>query len=159
MEVGSGAPYPGNLLGNYAPLAFVFDGVECASMEGLLQSFKFEEPQTQREVCMLVGEAAKQRGQARNDAWKKAQRLWWQGVAFDRHGEPYQRLLDRAFDALARERSFRNALLATGTAVLTHSIGKRDPADTVLTEEEFVSRLMAIRARLQGAGASSATTV
>lgn len=39
MDIGSGKEYPSNALSNFAPHPFVFDGVECASMEGLLQSF------------------------------------------------------------------------------------------------------------------------
>jgi hypothetical protein len=41
--------------------------------------------------------------------------------------------------------SFRRALLATNNAVITHSIGRSKEAETVLTEREFCSRLMALR--------------
>jgi Bacteriophage protein GP30.3 len=45
--------------------------------------------------------------------------------------------------------SFRQALVASQEEILTYSIGKTVEAETVLTEEEFCSRLMRIRARLQ----------
>lgn len=117
-------------------------------MEGLVQAFKFDKPHIQVEVCKLVGLAAKRRGSKRNKAWKQRQTLWWDGVAYDRHGPEYQLLLDAAFDALSENDGFRRALIATGKSNLTHAIGKNDPRDTVLTEREFCSRLTKIRDRL-----------
>lgn len=148
MDVGSKGIYPAGELSNFSPHAFMFDGVECSSMEGLLQSFKFNDAETQVEVCKLAGFAAKKRGQERNEVWKSAQTLWWKGQVYERHGEAYQDLLDRAFDALAENESFREALRASDNEMLTHSIGNPNPGDTVLTEEEFCSRLMRIRAQL-----------
>jgi rRNA-processing protein FCF1 len=117
-------------------------------MEGLLQSFKFDKFHIQREVCKLVGLGAKKRGAARNKAWQREQKLWWREVAYKRDSDDYQRLLDRAFKALATNEKFRKALIATGDAPLTHSIGKRKQKDTVLTEAEFCSRLVRIRAQI-----------
>jgi hypothetical protein len=37
MDIGSKSGYPSSALSNFAPHAFEFDGVKCASMEGLLQ--------------------------------------------------------------------------------------------------------------------------
>lgn len=149
MDIGSKSGYPASALSNFSPHSFVFDGVECASMEGLLQSFKFDKPHIQVEVCKLTGKAAKFRGQKRNKAWKSRQTLWWKGVAYDRHGAEYQELLDRAYNALSQNSKFKNALLATGNATLTHSMGKNKEQDTVLTEREFCSRLKKIRDRLK----------
>ena len=148
MDIGSGKGWPADKLSNFSPHPFVFRGVECNAMEGLVQAFKFDKPHIQVEVCKLVGLAAKRRGSKRNKTWKQSQTLWWDGVAYDRHGAEYQTLLDEAFDALSQNEGFRRALVATGSSVLTHSIGKRDPRDTVLTEREFCSRLTKIRARL-----------
>jgi len=149
MDIGTKAGYPASALSNFAPHAFTFDGVECASMEGLVQAFKFDKHHIQIEVCKLIGLAAKRRGQKRNKAWKRVQKLWWKGIEYDRHGLEYQQLLDRAFDALAQNAAFRKALLATRNSALTHSIGKSNPADTVLTERELCSRLERLRANLQ----------
>jgi hypothetical protein len=115
-------------------------------MEGFLQSLKFDDPLIQVEVCGLAGIDAKRRGNERTEEWKKVQKLWWQGLEFNRHGRLYQELLDRAFNALARNQEFRKALSATGNEALTHSIGNSDPHQTILTEAEFCSRLMKIRA-------------
>lgn len=147
MDIRSGCGYPGSALSNFAPHAFVFDGVACASMEGLLQALKFDKAHIQVEVCKLVGKAAKFRGRARNQAWQRVQTLWWQGTAMARNSKEYQAFLDRAYEAmLEQSESFRKALLATGDAVITHSIGKNKESETVLTERELCSRLMKLRA-------------
>ena len=54
MDIGSGNGFPCDALSNFAPHPFVIDGVECASMEGFLQSLKFSNPDIQKEVCKLV---------------------------------------------------------------------------------------------------------
>lgn len=149
MNIRSKAGYPASALSNFAPHRFTFDGVKCSSMEGLLQSFKFRTPRIQVEICTLVGIQAKRRGQRRNKAWQRTQTLWWKGVAYDRDGSAYQQLLDRAFDALATNKGFQRALLATNYSALTHSIGSSEQSETCLTEREFCSRLKRIRKRLR----------
>lgn len=147
MDIGSGTGYPSAALSNFAPHPFIFDGVECNSMEGLLQSFKFSNPEMQKEVCKLVGKQAKFKGKKKK--WFKTQTLYWQGEEFKRDSKEYQELLDRAFDALSTNDSFKKALLATGNSTLTHSIGKTKETETVLTRAEFCSRLMTIRERIE----------
>jgi hypothetical protein len=117
-------------------------------MEGLLQGLKFKNPEMQRHVMTLVGKAAKFKG--KKTRWWRDQTLFWQGEPIARDSDEFQALLDEAFDALfTQNEAARRALLATGDAVLTHSIGKHDPRQTVLTVREFVSRLHKIRARLR----------
>lgn len=147
MDIGSGSGYPSSNLSNFSPHGFVVDGVECASMEGFLQSLKFQDPEMQKYICTLVGKAAKFKGKKKK--WWKTQTLYWQGDAIPRDSERYQELLDKAFDALAENSSFRRALLATQNATLTHNMGKKKTSETVLTKNEFTSRLTAIRSRLQ----------
>lgn len=149
MDVGSSNEYPYGALSNFTAHSFIFDGVECASMEGLLQSFKFDKPNTQIVICSLVGFRAKRQGKTCDKYWKSVQKLWWKGITFEREGSEYQELLDRAFDALSENKDFQKALLATGDVNLTHSIGNPNKWDTCLTEDEFCSRLMKIRDRLQ----------
>lgn len=147
LDIGSGKDYPSNALSNFAPHPFVIDGVECNSMEGFLQSLKFKEPEMQKEVCKLVGKAAKFKGKKKK--WWQDQTLYWQGVSYKRESQEYQDLLDRAYDELSKNESFQRALLATGNATLTHTIGKRKETETILTAREFCSRLTAIRQRLK----------
>ncbi len=139
-------------LSNFGRYSFVFDGIECVSMEGLLQAFKFKDVEMQKEICSLVGIAAKKKGESRNSIWQESLILWWQGKPYSRLGREYQKLLDRAYSALAENLNFRAVLLATGNAKLTHSVGEKDPGKTVLTEEEFCLRLTRIREEIQSDG-------
>lgn len=143
MDIGSGTGYPSANLSNFTPHPFTIDGVECASMEGFLQSLKYNNVEMQKHVCTLVGKQAKFKGKRKN--WYRKQVLYWQGEEYPRESQAYQDLLDRAYNALAENDKFQKALLATGKANLTHSMGKRKPSETVLTEREFVSRLEIIR--------------
>ena len=147
MDIGSGTSYPSSSLSNFSPHPFVIDGTPCNSMEGFLQSLKFKEPELQKGVCLLVGKAAKFKGKKKK--WWRDQTLYWQGTAYKRDSEEYQLLLDRAFYALAENEGFARALLSTGNATLTHSIGKNKITETVLTKNEFCSRLTKIRRELQ----------
>ena len=146
MDIGSGNGFPSSALSNFAPHSFVIDGVECASMEGFLQSLKFSNPEMQKEVCRLVGKSAKFKGKKKK--WWRTQTLFWQGKEIKRNSQEYQDLLDRAYDALAQNTSFQKALIATRGATLTHSVGKHKIEETVLTTQEFISRLNRIRAEL-----------
>lgn len=150
MDIGSGKGYPSAALSNFAPQGFVFDDVEVASREGLLQAFKFDKPHIQVEVCKLIGKGAKKRGSDRNTAWKTRQTLWWNGVVYKRQDDAYQQLLDRMFIEITKQNEkFRNALIASGDAVFTHTIGRNSECDTVLTQREFCRRLMALRKLLK----------
>lgn len=150
LDIGAKNGFPSNELSNFAAHSFFFDGVHCASMEGLLQSLKFDKPHIQAEVCKLVGFAAKKRGKDRNDAWKSKQVLWWKGVEFPRDSKEYQILLDQMYMAVAEQcPKFVNALLSTKDAVLTHDIGRTKEKETILTRHEFCSRLTILRHLLQ----------
>lgn len=147
MDIGSGSGYPSSALSNFAPHPFVVDGVECSSIEGFLQSLKFNNPEMQKEICKMVGKQAKFKG--KNKKWYRTQILYWQGVEYKRDSKEYQDLLDKAFNALSENEGFKKALLATKNATLEHSLGKKKIEETVLTKQEFCSRLLKIRTRLQ----------
>ena len=147
IDVTSGGAWPASELSNFAAHPFRLDGIQCASMEGLLQSLKIPDPALQIEICALVGGEAKSRG---TDAWRATQTLWWRETPMGRSSAAYQALLDRAFEALSTDHRFQQALLATGHATLIHTPGEgRGPSETCLTNEEFLSRLTLLRARLQ----------
>lgn len=148
MDIKAGNPYPSGALSNFAPQSFNIDGIHCASMEGFLQSLKFKNPDMQIEVCSMVGAKAKRYGANKN--WQRTQTLWWRGVAMERKSLEYQQLLDKAFMLkFSQNTKARNALLATNKANLTHSIGRTKQNETVLTKQEFCSRLHSIRNYLQ----------
>jgi len=143
MNIGSGNKYPSSSLSNFAPHPFKIDGIACNSMEGFLQSLKFKSPEMQNEVCKLVGYAAKKKGKGKN--WQKDQILYWRGIPIKRKSKEYQQLLDRAYTELYKNKKFKKALIATDHAVLSHSIGRSKKTETVLTKNEFCSRLMKLR--------------
>ena len=147
MDINSGNGYPESALSNFAPHQFEIDGITCHSMEGFLQSLKFQNPDMQVHVCTLVGKKAKFKGKKKK--WYRSQTLYWQGQEIDRHGQEYQDLLDKAFEALGQNQGFKKALLATQNATLTHSIGKNKATETILTKQEFCSRLTKLRTQLQ----------
>ena len=149
MDIGSGSGYPAAALSNFSPHPFVLDGVACASMEGFLQSLKFSNPDMQVHVCSLVGLKAKYKGKGKR--WWLGQTLYWRGVEYKRDSDEYQALLDRAYDAMSQNDGFKRALLATGNSTLTHSLGKSNISQTVLTESEFMRRLYRLRAQLSAA--------
>lgn len=148
MDIGSSNGYPASALSNFAGHRFVIDGVQCNSMEGFLQSLKFIKPEIQREVCKLVGIAAKRRGRGRSVAWRKTQTLYWNGEPYLRRSEEYTALITRAYDAMYEQStSFRAALYAAQDATFTHSIGHGDKSATVLTEAEFCRQLRRLQQR------------
>lgn len=147
MNIGSGNTYPSNSLSNFAPHGFEVDGIKCASMEGFLQSLKFSGVDMQEHVCTLVGIKAKRKGSKKR--WQPTQTLHWRGVDIKRESQEYQDLLDKAFNALAKNTKFRKALLASNSAVLKHSIGRTSQSETVLTIKEFCGRLTKIRSQIQ----------
>lgn len=53
MEVGSKNSYPAGALSNFTAHSFVIDNIQCASMEGFLQSLKFKSEEMQKEVCTV----------------------------------------------------------------------------------------------------------
>ena len=148
MEIRLGNPYPAGALSNLAPHRFTFRGVECGSMEGLLQGVKFEAIDMQKHVCSLAGHKARLAGQKKN--WHSTQTLWWQGEPMKRDSQQYQDFLDEAYKELVYQNTkARKALLATKDAVLKHTMGKRKINETVLTQKEFCSRLMNMRFLIQ----------
>lgn len=147
MNIISSGEYPSNELSNFAKHEFIIDNVNCYSMESFLQSLKCNDINEQKYVCERCTQTA--RALCKEKKWWMEQKLYWQGIAIDRHSQEYQDLLDRAYAELAKNTSFRKALLASGNAVLTHSMGKTDESKTVLTTREFCSRLTRIREKMK----------
>jgi len=148
INIHSRGGWPSSALSNFAPHSFVFRGIQFRCMEALLQGLKSQDRDEQKVVFAMNAREAKQ-ARRRSD-WQTTQRLWWCGRAMGRQSQEYQELLDEAYATLyAQSVDFREALMATGDAVLIHRIGKTDPSETVLTRDEFVGRLMKIRESLQ----------
>lgn len=143
MDIRAGRKYPAGELSNFAYHPFVLDGVNIASMEGFLQSLKFQNTETEKNICGMVGLNAKRAG---TWAWQRTQTLFWRGTAYWRSSEEYQELLDRAYVAMfTQNEKARKALLASGDEPLTHTVGWHKMNETLLTKREFCDRLMHIR--------------
>ncbi len=147
IDIHSKVKWPSNALSNFYPHDFIFDGVMCGSMEGFLQSLKTDSIERQKMVCSLSGKAAKLRS---TDTWKKEQNVFWNGHKLNRHGNQFQFLIRRAYRELIKQSpNFKEALCATGTKRLFHSIGNHNPMDTILTEKELCDILMELRLEIQ----------
>ena len=132
-------------LSNFTEHNFTLDGVECASMEGFLQSLKYLCPKKQREICKLTGKVAKEAGDGKK-LWKLTHTAFWQGKCYDRLSPEFRELIFRAYSAMyEKNASFREALAASRGAKLCHSIGEPNPKKTILTEREFLCMLYRLR--------------
>ena len=140
IDIKSQAPGAIGRLSNYTARRFVFDGISCGSLEGVLQSLKCPDPQRQAEICALAGGEAKHAGSLYD--WKAEQTLYWQGRAFPRQSDEYQRLLDRLYLAVyEQDEDFRRDISGIKGKNVDHRMGLSDPEKTVLTRQEFVRRL------------------
>lgn len=127
-------------LSNFTKREFVFDGVECRSIEGVLQSFKCKDITEQKRICMLSGINAKNAG-AEID-WKKKQVLYWNNTEYQRESVEYDELLKRLYEAAYEcDSSSKNDIEDSKKYILDHSIGVEDKTETVLTKDEFISKL------------------
>jgi len=144
IDIRMNAPSIGGRLSNLEVRPFVFCGIECGSIEGVLQSFKFRNPIEQYVTCKLHGIKAKKEG--RKQDWRSSQTLYWMGKEFPRMSQAYQHLLDMLYQtAFEQDRSFREDLARSKGYKLLHSVGYNNPAETILTTDEFLSRLERLR--------------
>lgn len=143
IDIWSKAPYPANVLSNLHDNNFCFDGVECGSMEGFLQSLKQKDIDKRCHVCCMSGKEAKR---MTNADWQVNQTVWWKGRAIDRQGNDYQQLIFRAYLSMfVQNEPFRTALMETCGKILYHSQGESDSRKTILTEQEFCEILTRLR--------------
>jgi hypothetical protein len=145
LDIRSNGLYPSNVLSNLTRKTFVFDGIQCESLEGFLQSLKTNDPEEQKRICMLYGGSAKKQSSKHSD-WTKEQILYWNGQKIKRDSKEYYELLYSAFkECYLQNDIFRSALNSTKNIKLTHKDGKSDPKTTILTADEFITILTSIR--------------
>lgn len=137
IDIHSGAGVSGEL-SNFAIHPFTFDGVRLESMENLLQSLKFSDPEQAEKVQGMTPKIAKKTG---GSDWQADQTLYWKGEPMLRDSQEYQDFLTEAFDALFTNGQFRMALESSKGHWLVHRIGEDDPTKTVLTSGEFLGHL------------------
>lgn len=143
IDISSVRKGPAGILSNFTENHFIFDGIECRSMEGFLQSLKHKDPLVQKTICTLIGKYAKRKSE---HGWKETQTVHWKGKPINRQSEEFESLVQEAYKAMAEQcAQFRNALFATGKKRLYHSIGEQDASKTILTEKEFCTILTELR--------------
>ena len=140
IDIYSKGEYPANVLSNFYPNSFTFDGVKCASMEGFLQSLKYRNIEKQKTVCAMVGKEAKVAGN-KKFLWKLTGNLYWNGRRYKRNSGAFNDLQYNAYKALLANEVFRAALESVNGRELKHSIGKHKKRTTILTEDEFIRYL------------------
>lgn len=151
VDINSRATGAAGRLSNYTTRRFVFDGVECGSIEGVLQGLKCPDIAAQRQICLLAGGWAKKAGGEYD--WQTAQTLYWQGKTYPRRSDAYAALLDRLYDAVyEQDEAFRSDLASLRGRKIDHRMGLTNPADTVLTRLEFVRQLQRLMEREKESG-------
>ena len=143
LDIRSNGLYPSNVLSNLCSNCFRFDGMVCGSMEGFLQSLKYQDRDKQRQVCSMKGGNARKRSV---NSWQTDQIVWWKGQAYDRQSEDYQKFIRRAYQAMFdQSERFRAALMQTRGVTLVHTSGESNPYKTILTPQEFCLILTELR--------------
>jgi len=151
-DISDNRGWPYGMLDPSAPVRFEIDGVECASLDGFVESLKFSTVKEQKNITKRVGNDAK-KNSAIKDFFphnKTADRmLHWQGESFKRNSKTFDKLIARAFREMAKNPRYQAALLLTQDVTFTHSKGKANKKDTVLTKKELIDNLTELRAELK----------
>ncbi len=147
IDIWSKSAYPAGVLSNLHSNGFRFDGMDCGSMEGFLQSLKYKDVDKQRQICSMKGKNAKNMSVS---DWQTDQIVWWKGKAIDRQSEEFLKLVDSAYQAMFEQnKNFRSALLSTRGITLYHTRGECNSFKTILTEQEFCSILTNMRKKYE----------
>lgn len=137
----------GRALSNLTPRPFIFMGYEFTSVEGFLQSLKTSDDVQAGYLRSLYGFKAWKEGQAYNDLWRSRQRLFFNGVAYNRTDPEYASLITSMYDAVYDQSvTFRRALYDSKHAILVHN-GFYDTSLSVLTVPEYLMNLYRLRTR------------
>jgi hypothetical protein len=150
INIDSGAPsIPARRLSNFQSRRFIFDGIECSSIEGVLQAIKVADPVLQARICLLSGSEAKSAGQTPEaQQWLHSNELTWLGVKYPRDSRAYQHFLTRLYDIVYEQcPHFAEDLAQVEFQDICHTIGNSSQRETVLTETEFIGQLNRLRIR------------
>lgn len=152
IDIHSKGRWPSYALSNFYHNSFVLDGVNCRSMEGFIQGLKCSDCNEQVRVCKMRGKRAKQFGQkVKGNPYYDIEKngVFWNGNRINRHSDAFQELIRRAYRGMFEQcPKFRDALLATGSKRLFHTIGNPHPHKTILTEKELCDILTELRSQL-----------
>ncbi|MCD8302082.1 MAG: hypothetical protein LUC44_03580 [Prevotellaceae bacterium] len=131
-----------DVLSNLHANAFMLDFSICKSMESFLQSLKHQDHFEQINVCNMNAQEARERA---TDRWQTKQTLWWNGKPYDRQGENYHKLLERAYLAMMMWNSnFCKAIASIRGEQLFYNGEEEDVSKTILTKAEFCKLMKAM---------------
>lgn len=132
-------------LSNLRNYPFIMGGIYYGSIEGFLQSLRVKDVEGQKEVAAMHGIQAKLTAK-KNPI--KGDTLYYKGEPMSRFSVKYTKLIAEAYDTcFAQNEGFQMAIYASREFELTHSIGKHDPTQTILTINEFIGNLLGLRYR------------
>ncbi len=152
VDIRSRGKWPIYALSNFYHNSFELDGVKLRCVEAFLQGIKCHNDKEQIRIFCMRGKRArffgtKIKGNKFYDAETRG--VYWNGKTIDRHSPEFQALLRRAYRAMFDPcPRFREALAATGSKRLYHTLGKTDRHETILTEEELCTILTDLRSQL-----------
>lgn len=143
--------FPFGMLDPSAPVRFEIDGMQCASLDGFIESLKFEKIKDQKNITKRVGNDAKKRGIQKDNLGNQtaSRKVFWQGESFNRNSKKFKDLLSRVFREMAKNPNYQAALMATEDSDFTHSKGKTNKKDTLLTKKELIENLQELRSELK----------
>lgn len=118
------APWPGNILSNFSNTPFVIDGINCTCAESFIQSLKISSIGQQKEFCSFEGQQAWETGSKFTEQVIRTGTGWWLGKTYKLHSPEHFALVKRGLVAkFSQSDVARQALLASGSAILTHDYG------------------------------------
>jgi hypothetical protein len=136
-------------LSNLYPYTFLMDGYLIRSMEGFLQSIKTNDMNEKVKMWGMSGIQCWKYGQQFNN-WKDTQILYDNfSKSVYRHSKEYDFLIQRAFDALYKNEDFKKRLKESLPYNISHTMGKTDKTDSVLTKDEYINNMERLRDQLR----------
>ena len=143
INIAPGADYPGNMLDVYTAYLFTFrEGFLVNSLAGFLESLKYRNNDDQKKMMQVV-DAGKIKGIKRIP-----EIVFWKGESIERNSQEYQQLLDEVFKSLfTQSAAAKQALIDTKDEALSCRY-ENDKSKTLLTRDEFITRLLNLREQL-----------
>ena len=124
---------------------FSYQGIEIKTMQNLIKSLRVRDDAIQRLVCKSDLRDCNEILSEFKPLYDE-RTLYWKGKPIKRNSKEYEKLLDKVYFArYMNDPTFRSALNATKGKKLIHSIGKANPEETILTEQEFIHQLEKLR--------------
>lgn len=131
-------------LSNLFPYEFKFRNKKLNSIESFFQGIKFKDVKMQNLIFAYSGLASNNVKVCRGYDWKKTGIVYWQGKEIVRQSREYDELVDELYISAIQNPLYRN-LLRTCEKDIIHSIGEKEPSQTVFTRYEFERQLNCLK--------------